>query len=544
MMTPKVTPRDKRADVLVIGAGPSGAVAAKRFAEAGFSVVCLEQGDWPDYAASKASGPNAELSAGRREWDFDPNTRRNRGDFPVDNSESDIAALMWNGVGGGSVVYATQWTRNLPSDFRVRSLDGIADDWPVSYDELVPFYERVEHDFAVSGLSGDPAYPRHSTALPPAPLRRAGEMLAATHNELGWHWWPGSNTIATRRHGGLGACTQRATCMWGCPEGAKASADRSHWPTALRLGVTLRTHARVSRIEVDRRGRATGAVYVDERGMERFQEASVVVLAANGVGTPRVLLNSDTAAFPDGLANRSGLVGKRLMMHPFATVIGLFDEEIGTTQGVWGQIVYSLQFYETDPSRDFVRGAKWGLVPTGGPLSITQPYPWGSDPIWGEQFHDRVAERLGRSVGWGIIAEDLPSEENRIVLDPDSADEAGIPGVKVLYRTSDNSRKLLAFNIERAKESLLAAGARDVVVAPQLRESGWHLLGTAKMGDDPATSVVDRWGRTHDVPNLYVFDGSTWPTSSGTTPTATIAAMALRCTERLIEAAGDQEVAA
>jgi choline dehydrogenase-like flavoprotein len=300
----------------------------------------------------------------------------------------------------------------------------------------------------------------------------------------------------------------------------------------------------VSRIEVDRRGRATGAVYVDERGMERFQEASVVVLAANGVGTPRVLLNSDTAAFPDGLANRSGLVGKRLMMHPFATVIGLFDEEIGTTQGVWGQIVYSLQFYETDPSRDFVRGAKWGLVPTGGPLSITQPYPWGSDPIWGEQFHDRVAERLGRSVGWGIIAEDLPSEENRIVLDPDSADEAGIPGVKVLYRTSDNSRKLLAFNIERAKESLLAAGARDVVVAPQLRESGWHLLGTAKMGDDPATSVVDRWGRTHDVPNLYVFDGSTWPTSSGTTPTATIAAMALRCTERLIEAAGDQEVAA
>jgi choline dehydrogenase-like flavoprotein len=532
------------ADVLVIGAGPSGAVTAKRLAQDGFRVVCLEQGTWPDYAGARASGPNSELAAGRG-WDFDPNVRRLRGDFPVDDSESDIAALMFNGVGGGSVLYAAQWTRALPSDFRVRSQDGVADDWPLTYEDLVPYYERVEDDFAVSGLAGDPAYPAgHCTALPPAPIRRAGRRLAAAHDALGWHWWPGSNTIATRAHGHLGACTQRGVCMWGCPEAAKGSADRSVWPTALELGVDLRTHARVSTIQVDRRGRATGAVYVDADGAERFQAASVVVLAANGVGTPRILLNSATPQWPDGLANRSGLVGKRLMMHPFATVVGLFDDPLDTTQGVWGHLIYSLQFYETDPARDFVRGAKWGLVPTGGPLSVTQPYPWGHEPIWGADFHQRMGERLGHSTAWGIIAEDLPNEDNQVLLDPAATDDAGVPGVKVRYRTSENSRRLLAFNVARAEESLRAAGARDVVAAPQLRESGWHLLGTAKMGDDAATSVVDRWGCTHDVPNLYVLDGSTWPTSSGTNPTATIAAMALRSTERLIQAAALQEVAA
>jgi choline dehydrogenase-like flavoprotein len=531
-----------RADVVIVGAGPAGAVAARRLAEAGVSVVCLEQGDWPEYGSARAGG---ESAAGMgRDWSFDPNVRRGAGDYPIDDADADIATLMFNGVGGGSVLYAAQWTRNAPSDFRVRSLDGVADDWPIAYDDLVPFYERVERDFAVSGLSGDPAYPRHSVALPPVPLGVPGTLAATAQNELGWHWWPGSNAIATRDHNGMGACLQRGVCMWGCPEHSKGSVDRTHWPAATALGVDLRTRACVHSIPVDARGRATGVVYVDDAGREHLVEASVVILAANGVGTPRILLNSATADRPEGLANRSGLVGKRLMMHPFATVVGLFDEPLGTTQGVWGQIVYSLQFYGTDPNRDFVRGAKWGLVPTGGPASVTQPYPWGTEPVWGDGVHDRIAERLGRSMAWGIIAEDLPNEDNRVELAPDRPDRYGIPGVKVTYTTSENSRRLLAFNVERAKESLLAAGARDVVVAPQIRESGWHLLGTAKMGDDPATSVVDGWGQAHDVPNLYVFDGSTWPTSSGTNPTATVAALTLRNTERLLDRRAHQEVPA
>ncbi|MBV9231352.1 MAG: GMC family oxidoreductase [Chloroflexi bacterium] len=532
-------------DVLIIGAGPTGAVASKRLAEAGFKVVCLEQGDWPDYTKARSPHDDYELTAGR-DWNWLPNVRRMPSDYPVEESDSDITALMWNGVGGSSVLFAAQWHRNLPSDFCVRSLDGVADDWPLTYEDLVPFYERVENDFAVSGVSGDTAYPKGSitTPLPPAPLGRLGRRVVKAHNDLGWHWWPGSNAIATRAHGKLRPCVQRATCLWGCADGAKASADRCIWPVNLELGVRLITGARVQRIEVDAQGRATGATYIDRAGQQHFQAAPVTILAANGVGTPRLLLTSATDRYRDGLANSSGLVGKRLMMHPFAAVVGLFDEDLESWQGLWGQVAYTLQFYETDVSRGFVRGAKWGLQPTGGPLSATRAFPWGVGSFWGENFHSEIVKRFGRSAMWGIIAEDLPDEANRIVLDPVLKDSDGIPAPKIIYKLSENSHRLLAFHIERAKESLQAAGAYEVIVAPQIRESGWHLLGTTLMGNDPRTSVVDKWGRTHDIPNLYVFDGSVWPTASGMNPTATIAALSLRFTDHLIEERHNQEVPA
>jgi choline dehydrogenase-like flavoprotein len=230
------------------------------------------------------------------------------------------------------------------------------------------------------------------------------------------------------------------------------------------------------------------------------------------------------------------------MMHPFGTVVGLFDEDLGSTHGVWGQHIHSLEFYETDASRGFVRGAKWGLQPTGGPVSMTRAYPWGENPIWGAGFHASLRKRLGHSAMWGIIAEDLPDPENRVVLDASLRDGDGIPAPKIIYRMSENSHRLLEFHLARARESLEAAGAYEVVVAPLIRETGWHLLGTATMGDDPRTSVVDAWGRCHDVPNLFIFDGSIWPTSSGMNPTATIAAVSLRCAERLVEERRRQEL--
>jgi len=301
--------------------------------------------------------------------------------------------------------------------------------------------------------------------------------------------------------------------MWGCVEGAKGSVDRTHWPQNVRHGVQL----------------VTGAAYIDRAGTRHFQKADVTVLGANGIGTPRLLLLS-------GLANSSGLVGRRLMMHPFGTVVGMFEEDLGSTHGLWGQHIHSLQFYETDAARGFVRGAKWGLQPTGGPLSMTRAYPWGEEnAIWGPNFHRDLRKRLGHSAMWGIICEDLPEEENRIVLDPKLKDSDGIPAPKIVYRMSDNSKRLLQFHLARARESLEAAGAYQTVTAPLIRETGWHLLGTTKMGTDPATSVVDSWGRCHDVPNLFVYDGSIWPTSSGMNPTATIAAMALWCAEHLVK---------
>lgn len=530
-------------DVLVIGAGPTGAVAAKRFAEAGMSVVVLEQGDWPDYTKARAEHPDLELTAGRY-WSGNPNRRRAPADYPIDDRESDIAAVLYNAVGGGTVIYAAHWQRNLPSDFRVRTLDSVADDWPLTYEDLQPYYERVEADFGVSGLEGDPAFPPgKGPPLPPAPLAPMGRRVAQAHNQLGWHWWPGPNAIATRAYGPLRPCTQRATCMWGCVEGAKGSADITHWPQNIERGVWLVTGARVRRLEVNSAGLVSGAVYVDREGQNHFQKAAVTVLGANGIGTPRILLNSASANCPGGLANSSGLVGRRLMLHPFGTVVGLFDEDLGSTHGLWGQHLHCLEFYETDAARGFVRGAKWGLQPTGGPLSMTRSYPWGeNNAIWGPDFHQQLRKRLGHSAMWGIIAEDLPEENNRVVLDPALKDADGVPAPKLIYRMSENSRRLLEFHLARAKESLEAAGAFETVVAPLIRETGWHILGTARMGDDSGASVVDAWGRCHDVANLFIYDGSIWPTSSGMNPTATIAALALRCAEHLVEERRNQKI--
>src|SRR6185436_17030155 len=523
------------ADVLIVGAGPTGAVAAKRFAEAGMQVVVLEQGDWPDYSKARAEHADFELTAGHY-WSGNPNRRQAPADYPIDDKDSDIAAVLYNAVGGGTVIYAAHWQRNMPSDFRVRTLDGIAEDWPMSYEDLQPYYERVEADFGVSGLAGDPAFPPgKGPPLPPAPLAPMGRRVARAHNKLGWHWWPAPNAIATRAYGPLKPCTQRATCMWGCVEGAKGSVDLTHWPQNIKAGVRLITGARVRRLNVDSTGLVTGAEYVDRRGALHFQRAAVTVLGASGIGTPRILLLSDSPKFPNGLANSSGLVGRRLMMHPFGTVVGLFDEDMQSTHGLWGQHIHSLQFYETDSARGFVRGAKWGLQPTGGPLSMTRGYPWGDNPIWGTYFHKNFRERFARSAMWGIICEDLPELENRVVLDPVLKDSDGIPAPSLIYRMSENSKRLLQFHLARARESLEAAGAHQVVTAPLIRETGWHLLGTTVMGHDRATSVVNAWGQAHDVPNLYVFDGSIWLTSNGTNPTATIAALALRCADHLVE---------
>ena len=499
-------------------------------------VVVLEQGDWPDYSQARADHPDFELTMGRY-WSGNPNRRQAPADYPIDDSDSDISAVLFNAVGGGTVIYAAHWQRNMPSDFRVRTLDGVADDWPLTYEDLAPFYERVEADFGVSGLAGDPAFPPgKGPPLPPAPLGPMGRRVARAHNQLGWHWWPGPNAIATRAYGPLKPCQQRATCMWGCAEGAKGSVDITHWPQLVNRGAQLVTGARVGRLETNSAGLVTGAEFIDRDGHVHFQRAAVVMLAANGIGTPRLLLNSASAAFPNGLANSSGLVGRRLMLHPFGTVVGLFEDDLGSTHGLWGQHIHSLEFYETDASRGFVRGAKWGLQPTGGPLSMTRGYPWGeANAIWGTHFHREVRKRLGHSSMWGIIAEDLPEEENRVVLDPILKDANGIPAPKLIYRMSENSHRLLAFHLARAKESLEAAGASEVVVAPLIRETGWHILGTCKMGTDPATSVVDPCGRCHDVPNLFIYDGSIWPTSSGMNPTATIAALALWCAEHLVE---------
>jgi choline dehydrogenase-like flavoprotein len=534
------------ADVLIVGGGMAGGIAAKHLAQAGLTVVCLEQGRWVDREEAELPGDKAEYElAGDRQWHPDPNRRQRPEDYPVNVSESDLPVFMYNGVGGSSVLYGACWSRALPSDFRVRTLDGVADDWPLTYEELQPYYEQVDLEMGVSGLGGDPAYPPGAAPpLPAHPIHATGQKMAAGMNRLGWHWWPGYNSIPSQDYGQQHRCVRYGICRMGCPEGAKSSTDVTHFPSAIAQGARVITGARGARITLDENGRANGVVYRRD-GRECFQAASVVLLAAGGIGTPRLLLMSKSGRFPDGLANSSGLVGKRLMLHPYATVVGLYDDDLEDWLGPTGEHIESLQFYETDVSRGFVRGCKWLLPGIGGPLEVISRWtqaPGGNEPFWGEPFAATMLAMVGHMIAWDVIPEDLPEESNYVALDPALTDSDGLPAPAVHYRTSENTDRMIDFNLDRALESLHAAGARTAWVSGRNRTSG-HIMGTATMGDDPATSVVDRHGRCHDVPNLYIIDSSVFPTSTGVNPAATICALAKRTCSHLVAGARDQKAA-
>lgn len=529
-----------RVDVLVVGAGPSGAVATHTLATRGFSVVCLEQGDWVTQADMPAHKPEFELLT-RGKWSVWPNERKARADYPMDVADADTDPIMFNGVGGGTVFYGAHWMRLLPSDFRVKTLDGICDDWPISYEDLEPYYRQVESFIGVAGLGGDPAYPEHDYPLPPHPIGAAGVTMARGMNSLGWHWWPGTNGIPSTAFKNMGQCVRWGLCERGCPVGAKASFDISYWPHATAAGAKLITGARVARITVDHRGHANGAIWIDVHGAEHRIEANAVILAGNGIGTPRVLLMSDDK-HPDGLANSSGLVGKNLMVHPVCSVIGMYDDEIEGWHGPAGQLMYSLEFAETDASRGFLRGAKWALMPPLGVLHVLDHLPnHAFDNRWGAPVHD-LARYTGRSMIWSGTIDDFPEESNTVTLDRSALDSSGLPGVKINYRRNENSDRIIDFMHARMIEAHEAAGANRTLIGP-LTESG-HLLGTARMGTDPATSVVDAFGRSHDVPNLFVVDGSVMVTGGSVNPTAAIAALALRTATHLADTASDQRVPA
>lgn len=532
-------------DVVIVGSGPSGAITARRLAEAGMSVVCLEQGEYPDYTSIKFEEPTFELTKDQV-FNWAPNKRMNGADYPINDTESDVTPFMWNGVGGSSVIYAAAWHRFQPSNFRVKTLDGVAEDWPLTYEELAPYYSRVEVQMSVSGVGGDPSYPPFDPPLPPMPMGTLDKKMFAAHQRLGWHIWPGTNAIATVKHAGMNPCVRRGACMApACFDGAKGSVDRTHWPINIKLGVKLIQRARVARVETDSAGLATGVTYIDRAtGKTHFQPARTVVLCANGIGTPRILLNSHSAKFPNGLANSSDMVGRNLMMHPHGMVMGLFDDFFDSWQGPTGQRAYSQQFTETQPGVGFVRGAKWQLMGTGGPLNSIGVWPWGKRAGWGEEFHKTVYKRFGRSGMWSIIGEDLPNPENRVIIDSELKDADGIPAPKVIYRCDENSRNLVKWHEEHAAISFREAGAYETIKAPDSRETGWHILGAARMGLNPETSVVDGFGRAHDVPNLFVIDGSVMPTSGPVNPTGTVAALALRNAEAIVNSRREQPVSA
>jgi choline dehydrogenase-like flavoprotein len=512
-------------DVLIIGSGASGAAVAYSLAETKMRILCLEQGDWMKPTEFPSNGRDWEA---RRYSDFDssPNRRGRVTDYPINDDNSIMKIANFNAVGGGTIMYTAHWPRMHPSDFRVKSLDGIADDWPIDYWMLEPFFNENDRTMGVSGLAGDPGVPPRDPPMPPIPLGKTGTRYAQAMNKLGWHWWPSDTTIATTEYEGRAPCINLGHCTPGCAQGAKASTDITYWPQALRSGVELRTRCRVREITTNEQGMATGATYYDADGVEHFQPAEMVILACNGVGTPRLLLNSASSRFPDGLANSSGLVGKNLMLHPWPMVHGYVEDKVDGGRAPM-TTMWSKEFYETDLSRGFVRGYTLQFSRGTGPANEAITSAAAGRLPWGKDHHRTYRQLLDHRLLIGVACEDLPEEHNRVTLDPLLKDSNGVPAPKIDYTISENTRRMMEHGIAGAKEILTAAGATNLHTSRTALNYPGHLLGTARMGNDPERSVVNAWGRCHDVKNLFIVDGSIWVTSGGVNPTSTIQALAL-----------------
>jgi choline dehydrogenase-like flavoprotein len=528
-------------DFAIVGAGAAGGVVAKELSEAGFRVVVLEQGPRlaePDFVHDEIWSRNVHgLTNDHR---LQPNTRR--------ATERDVATVVptityGRTVGGGTVHYTGNFWRFHEIDFVERSRRGGVpgtglDDWPITYADLEPYYSKAEWVLGVSGQAGvNPQEPPRSRPypMPPLPIKPAGVLMERGARKLGWTPSPAPMAILSRPYQGRPACVQCGFCEWfGCEMGAKSSTLETVIPAAEQTGrCEIRSGSYVRKIEVDQRGRVTGVVYFDSRKRERFQPARAVVVCANGAETPRLLLMSKSNRFPDGLANSSGLVGKYLMYNGGAFSGGLFEHEINGYRGVHVSRIMQ-DFYELDPALGIMGGGAIDTRFDFAPIDFALEGLPGDVPAWGAGFKQALREYYNRTVYALAHTSSLPVETNSISLDPEVKDAWGLPAIRVTFQEHENDVRLYQWFRERTLELLAAAGAIKRWSYPlDTYYPAVHLLGTCRMGNDPARSVVDRSHRAHDVPNLFLVDGSSFVTGGRGQPTGTIQALAFRAGDEI-----------
>jgi choline dehydrogenase-like flavoprotein len=507
-------------DFCVVGVGAAGGVLLQRLSRAGFSVVGLEAGPFWD---SERDWVSDEQGSHKLYW---TEPRVTGGEHPLALGANNSG----RGVGGGSVHWAAFTPRLHPSDFRIRTLDGVGVDWPMSYEELLPYYELLEKEMPVSGPAYFPWGHPHGHPYGPHPMGGVGNVLIKGCTKLGIRVSIGGPVaILAGSHGDRPHCIYRGFCIQGCKVDAKATTLITHVPDALRSGAEIRDHSMAARVEVGRDGRVTGVEYFDREGAVQFQKARAVIVSGYAIETPRLLLNSACPSFPQGLANSSGTVGRYLMAQAGNVVLGRFDDLIRLYKAPPAHAMTE-EFYETNPKNDFVRGF---AIQTVGPLPIAfakqmmvAKGAWG----WGMR---RVMMDYNHWASLAVLGEILPWEDNRVELAQEK-DAHGLPVAKVTFGMKDNDKKLMKHAKNVVMDVMRAAGATEVV--QEMRFA--HLVGAARMGKDPGSSVVDRFGRSHDIPNLFVCDGSVLPTQGSANPGLTIQALAARTADYLIYRGG------
>ncbi|MCW2598426.1 MAG: oxidoreductase [Frankiales bacterium] len=538
-------------DVVVIGAGMAGAAISWVLTRAGAKVVCLEQGPSVHPVDHPTFSDDWEFSM-RRDWAFTPNLRDQPYDFPVITNGT-FAPYLYNAVGGSTNHYSGFWHRLKPVDFRKGTEHGLEGtiDWPLSYEDLDPFYDQNDLDVGISGLTGDPAYPPRPGAVRQPQVRHGdyAHLLTQGLEKLGVHWWPADNAILTEDRGDRLACNGCGMCNVGCPRGALGTATQAYIKPALAAGLDLRPLARVTRITTGVGGAVDGVEYDDlASGTSHRIECPLVVVAANGIGSPRMLLLSANAAHPDGLGNSSDHVGRHFMTHGYRLADMWFDQPTGHFKGAFGAGPYCQEWYDTDLARGCVNGITITFGGAWGPASSALGATTGRSPApWGQGHMRGFEERFDRHVFCAIQADDLPVATNRVTLDPDVVDSSGLAAANVHYDLHPNTRTLLEFGSARLEEIGAAAGARSLDFQPMdetFSQPGWHLMGTCRMSEDPASGVVDPWHRVWDTPGLVVCDGSSMVTGGAGNPTSTIGALALRCAEQLVRDMGRRVEAA
>lgn len=515
----------EEAEVCIVGAGLAGGIMAFELARRGVRVVVLESGPRHDF--SRRFEDMRRFVRGENPWGTVPpelDRYTFGGDVPY--------FLDYNrarGVGGSSLGWEGYTLRFHANDFRLRSLYGVAEDWPIAYEDLEPYYGAAEIALGVAGAQDDPWASARSSAfpLPPFAFSYSDGMFAKACERVGivLHHLPQARNSIT--YAGRSQCRACGTC-YVCPTGAKASVDLTHIPQAEATGnARVLTDATVLRLEVDRSDRVTSVVYARRDQHEHRVSAPLFVLAAGAVDTPRLLLSSASRNSPAGLANGSGMVGKYFMCHPAIDITGrvpdnAYPYRVGFSTAMTRQFAV-----ERDRARQRAFYLEFLNSPEGGhPEHLAL-----ASGKWGEALGRHVETEFGHTVGIRIYCEQLPDPGNSVVLNPQVRDYFGNPVPHITYHVGREERETLVEAAKIARRILEAMGASQIR-SSSLRLAA-HQIGTHRMGRDPRASVVDDTLRAHEVPNLYLVGSGCLVTTSSSPPGLTTAALAIRAAEHI-----------